>query len=534
MSYVYVYDGSVVNIDVSTTGEKTIASFTFTDAPAGTYAIIVMVSAEITATDGGMGKLLLYRDTTQLYVDEQTRKISSSNTGEQDRTTVFIALDTSAPASPSYTVKVNITTAVSATVPMEVKAMAICLNNIQYSYTNSSAVSVSTGSIVTIASLSTSLPAGKRVVMAPVNYLSNGTPGSAGEGNIRLKKGTTVVSSNQFAVWTYNNCLAPILLIYLDDATDANPTYSVEVYGSPNGGTVDCQIFAFLAGDAYFLDGGSVVIGTSETTLGSLSTAFSQGIDVYAIAAFQLDNTTSATIRLVNAGYLRLQQNNSTTGQIVNDTVFGVRANAGSGDGSTYGLLGKFTTSTASPSFQAKATGTARGVNGEVKIIVFQVVIIEYKNVSDSASFTDAVSVSSAIYVSDSMQFTDSPRSDAEIYASDGVSFTEEITSPKQVYASDSVSFTEEIKPLEMYVSDSVSFTETVRTQAEIPIHDTISFTEMASRTEPIQAVSDTVRFSEVIHISRNIQRLQYAKRLVASKRVISTERVEEHRRLGP
>jgi hypothetical protein len=188
-------------------------------------------------------------------------------------------------------------------------------------------------------------------------------------------------------------------------------------------------------------------------------------------------------------------------------------------------VLARLDTGTANPSYQIKMTARIAGLNGEAKILAFSLVVIQYVNVSDTISFTEAVSTAVQTFATDTVPLSDAARSDAEISVSDTITFTEEITSPKQVYATDSVSFTESIGPNELTVSDVISFTEAVGIEAHISASDAISFTEAASRTEPIQAVSDSITFSEVVSVQRNIQRLGTARRLIVAKRVIADER---------
>lgn len=529
-----VFGPTTVNPGFNSTGEKTLLTMS-TTLPAGGKNVIIAILMQTSAVSiSPVCTLRIKKGATILY---ETYSFVIQEGSGRSYPHMLMAVDTSPAGNDTYTFTINITTAGANTSDVHVQGIVIKADDASIAY-NTSAVSIAAGGTATITSLNTTYPANIKVVALAYVLLYHTVANThylIGAGNVKLKQDTTVISQIQFNVGSYGSQRPGVAnLAWLGTVTSSSQAWSVEV---TNGSSTTFYAYAilvtFTVADGAFLDTASVALTSgSQVTVGNLSTTLAGDVVVIAIAA--ADNTTT-TDNLVafNANDVVLQKDNSSTGQTAN-LVNWIFSDSGRYGRSGYLPLVRLDTAVSNPSYQIKMTARASGINGEAKILAFSLLVIQYVNVSDSASFTDAVSVSSAIYVSDSMQFTDSPRSDAEIYASDSVSFTEEITSPKQVYASDSVSFTEEIKPLEMYVSDSVSFTETVRTQAEIPVHDTISFTETASRTEPIQAVSDTVRFSEVVYISRNIQRLQYAKRLVASKRVISTERVEEHRRLGP
>jgi hypothetical protein len=128
-----------------------------------------------------------------------------------------------------------------------------------------------------------------------------------GAGNIKLKSGATVVSSNEFNIGSFRD-IYPLRasLIYLDTPTSDSQTYSVEITnGSTQAHNCWAEIIAFDVTDAAFLDTDSVAVGTSQTTVGNLSTTLSGDVAVIALAAAESTVPTDGTISTKMGSYYR-------------------------------------------------------------------------------------------------------------------------------------------------------------------------------------------------------------------------------------
>jgi hypothetical protein len=209
-----------------------------------------------------------------------------------------------------------------------------------------------------------------------------------GAGNIKLKSGATVVSSNQFDIGSYRD-IYPLRasLIYLDTPTSDSQTYSVEI---TNDSTIahNCfaEIIAFDVTDAAFLDTDSVAVGTSsQTTVGNLSTTLSGDVAVIALAAAESTAASDGTIFEKNG--VVLQRDNSSTGQVSNLVVwyiFSTSSNARSG----VLPLFRYDTGVTNPSYQVKMKFLTQGGNCEAKILAFTMAAGQQFTVSLSETLT--------------------------------------------------------------------------------------------------------------------------------------------------
>jgi hypothetical protein len=618
----------------TTTGEKTLLTMN-TTLPSGGRNIILVSFAGAPNTSAS-GVFRIYKGSTLLYETRITGEYFSY-TRTRPHHHLLIAVDSSPSGNDSYSFRINVTTSSSTTGNIHVQGMVIKADTAVWGY-NTTAVSIAAGATGTVTSINTSFASGSKVVVIATVYASAATTTTGdylvGAGNIKLKAGTTVVSSNQFNIGSYGN-VYPLRasLIYLDTPSSGSQTYSVEI---TNGSTqtYNCwaEIVAFDVYDAAFLDTGSVAVGTSQTTVGNLSTTLSGDVAVIALAAAERTATTDGTT--FNANTVVLQKDGSSTDEVSSQVLWYMYRTSYAGRSGVLPLF-RYDTGVSNPSYQVKMTANSGSPNGEAKMLAFSLGLVQYVNVSDvisfsesvsttvstfvtdtvtlsdivspeaevsasdtvtfteevtipqqvyatdsanivdsigpielsvsdSASFTEAVGVevpvhevpvsdsvsftetvgteaqvsasdaisfseaasaAASTFVSDTLSLSDTARSDAEIPVSEAITFTEEVTVPQEVHATDSVSFTESVGPNELTVLDAVSFTEAVGIEAHIGVSDAISFTETASRTEPIQAVSDTITFSEVVSVQRNIQRLEAARRLITAKRVISDQR---------
>jgi hypothetical protein len=519
-----VFGPQTYTMDYNTAGERTMMSMNTTLAAGGKNIILAVYKSGNFSALQENHRIRIYKGTTLLYGSLIDQRFNGG--GQSAKVYMIIAVDDNPTGNDSYTFREYIPVAESALGFIQTQGIVIKSDDAVWGY-NAAPVSVASGATVTLTSISTSFPAGSKVAIVAVVYGSHTTSGHylISAGNVRIKSGATVISSNQFAFGS-DRTGEPgwVHLLCLDTPTTDMQTYSVEVYNNTGVSfNFAAEIVAFRVYDGAFLDTASVALTNgSQVTVGNLTTSLTG--DVVTIGMAAAENTSNSDVTAFNANDVVLQLNNSTTGQISNLISWYLDRTGYHGRSGVLPLF-RIDRGVTNPSYQIKMTARASGINGEAKILAFSLAVIQYVNVSDTISFTEAVSTAAQAFVTDTASLSDAARSDAEISVSDAISLTEEITNPKQVYAADSLSFTESIGPNELRALDAIAFTEAVGIEAHIGISDPISFTETASRTEPTRAVSDSITFSEVVSVQRNIQRLEAARRLTEAKRVISDRR---------
>ena len=368
---VRVVGPNLVDPGFTSTGEKPLLSLP-TTFPAGGKNVILVSYAGYTSTSA-RGTFRIYKGSTILY---ETRIAGEHLTTTRTRPFhhLLIAVDPTPVGSDSYSFYVNITTAGTATGFVHVQGMVIRADEAVWGY-NTAAVNIPAGGTGTVVSINTNFPAGRRVVVIATVYAGAATT-TAGEyligvGNIKLKAGTTVVSSNRFNIGSYRDVYPlRVSLIYLDTPTSGSQTYSVEI---TNGSSVayNCyaEIVAFDVYDAAYLDTAPVAVGTAQTTVGNLVTNLSDEVAVIALAAAERPTTSDGDTFLEDT--VVLQMNNSSTGQVGNRVrwyMFRSSTNARSGVLPLFRYDGDVT----SPTYQVKMTAAASGVaNGKAQILTF-------------------------------------------------------------------------------------------------------------------------------------------------------------------
>ena len=370
---VQVFGPITVDPGFTTTGEKTLLTMN-TSLPANGRNVILVAYVGFTSASA-RGTFRIYKGSTLLY---ETRIAGEHLTTSRTRPFhhLLMAVDNSPAGNDTYSFRINVTTAGTATGNVHVQGMVIKADRAYWAF-NTSAVNIPAGGTGTVVSVSTTFPVGSKVVVIATVYAGAATT-TAGEyligaENIRLNAGAIVGSTNQFNIGSYRDIYPlRVSLIYLDTPTTSPQTYSV---GMTNGSAVahNCwaEIVAFDVEDAAFLDTGSVAIGTTQTTVGNLATNLSGDVAVIALAAAERVATSDATT--FNANTVVLQRDNSTTGQVGNLVawyIFRTAYNARSG----VLPLFRYDTGVTNPSYQVKMTAAAAGVaNGEAKILAFLV-----------------------------------------------------------------------------------------------------------------------------------------------------------------
>jgi hypothetical protein len=385
-----VFGPTTVDPGFTSTGEKTLLTMN-TTLPAGGINVVIVsfVRSDALQTEA-QGTYRIYKGSTLLYESKLTEYFNYS--GMRARHVLLIAVDTSPAGNDNYYFKINITTAGTATGSVHVQGIVVKTDDAVWGY-NTTAVSIEAGATATITSISTSFPANSKVAIIAVAYGSHTSTGSylIGAGNVKLKSGATVISSNQFNVGSYQST-EPfwVSLVYLDTPASSSQTYSVEI---TNGSSVafNCyaEVVAFTVYDGAFLDTGSVALTSgSQVTVGNLTTALLGNVVVIGLAA--AENTSSTSGTAFNAGDVVLQLNNSATGQISNlvGWYFGITTAA-----SRSGILPLFRldSGVSNPSYQIKMTARVSGINGEAKILAFTISLLV--SVSDSGSGAELITV---------------------------------------------------------------------------------------------------------------------------------------------
>jgi uncharacterized protein with HEPN domain len=344
-----------------------------TTLPSGGNNIILVSYAGYTSVSAP-GTFRIYKGSTLLY--------ESRIAGEHFTTTrtrpfhhLLIAVDSTPAGNDSYSFRINITLNGSTSGSVHVQGMVIKVDTAVWGY-NTTAVNIASGGTGTVTSINTSFASGSKVVVIATVYAGAATTTVGdyliGAGNIKLKSGSTVVASNQFNIGSYRD-VYPLRasLIYLDTPTSSSQTYSVEITnGSTQAHNCYAEIVAFDVADAAFLDTASVAVGTTQTTVGNLSTTLSGDVAVIALAAAERTATNDGDTFAANA--VVLQRDNSSTGQVGNLRIwyiFRTSYNARSG----VLPLFRYDSGVTNPSYQVKMTASGGSPNGEAKILAFLV-----------------------------------------------------------------------------------------------------------------------------------------------------------------
>jgi len=365
-----VFGPTTVNIDFSTTGEKTLLTMS-TTLQAGGQNVIVVSHVFNGAVNAGAGATWRIKKGATILYETKISNESVQGGGQRAKHVMIIAVDSSPSGNDSYTFTLNLTTTVSTSGASHVQGIVIKTGDAQWAY-NTTAVSISAGATATVVSLSTSYPANSKVVALAFIYPYNTGSADAllGAGNVKLKLDTTVISSNQFSPGSYSSILpAHVNLEWFGNVSTSPQTWSVEV---TNGSSYTFGAYAVIATftvvDGAFLDTNSVALTNgSQVTVGSLSTTLIGDVAVIGLAA--AENTSSTSV-VFNANDVVLQKDNSSTNQISNLVCWYLEPSSYSGRSGIMPLF-RVDTDVTNPSYQIKMTARASGINGEAKIVVF-------------------------------------------------------------------------------------------------------------------------------------------------------------------
>ncbi|MEM4407427.1 MAG: hypothetical protein QXI19_01645 [Candidatus Caldarchaeum sp.] len=366
-----VFSSSTVNLNTSSTGEKSVMTIS-TSLPSGNKNVIIVWIETGAASSSGAwtGKIRLYSGSTLLA--ESVQLITSGTAGQEgvDKYAYVFGVDNNPPANASYSVVINVTTTLSATTPIRVLAMVMKATYATRAISAGEA-SVSAGATATVVSTSPGFPAGKYGILAAYAERQSNTSGQTLNAfNVAIFLDGTSVSSNQFNF--YNRVSSQLVnngALLAGVTVSGNNTFSLRVTNNKSITTYFVgELVVFDVADYVFVDPAtSVAVNTTETTIYNLSTTLSGEVAVFAMLS--LKNTSSSRI-LFAANSLKLQINNQSTIQETNAINKAVEASNNFYDMVVH-LYMRVDSGVSSPSYQVKATAPSTGVYAEAKMLAF-------------------------------------------------------------------------------------------------------------------------------------------------------------------
>jgi hypothetical protein len=364
-----VFGPVTVDPGFNSTGEKTLLVMNTTLPAGGKNVIIVFVGVNGSAINLARGTFRIKKGSTILYGDVHTFYLNYS------RSYAYIAVDDNPTGNDAYVATINITS-VGSSASVHVQGVVIKADDVNWAY-NNTAVNIAAGSTATVVSLTTNYPPNSKVVAIMIldGYRSDGSYGHTyiGAGSVRLKLGTTVLTSNPYALGSYMIDLPGWwILVWGGIVTSAPQTWNIEVYNNSTP-TVPYGFFGaivtFTVSDFAFLDSASSTLSnTSLTTVGNMATTLAGDVVVLAIPSG--GNTTSNAGLGFPTGYIVLQKDNDVTTQIDNKVAQYLDSSSSWMRAQMY-FLARVDISTSNPSYQVKMRAGWNGINGEAKILAF-------------------------------------------------------------------------------------------------------------------------------------------------------------------
>ncbi len=331
---------------------------------------IIIASVQLRSTDsGGMpeevtgGNLRLTSGSTLVAANQFGLAVSAA---DKEQTYVLIGKH-SASANPTYVID-----ACSDDTFVQAEAKMVAISGVTNAvYADGS--SVSCNDTDTILATLSSVPAGRNVIIASVHIDNEDLAQNLQAGDIKIKRTDFGgIASNEFAITLGTNKAtqyATILLIAIDWVATPS-TYTVTMQG-PQLCHAEAKAVALQTAGSAIIDGSSVAVGTSATTLATLSTNFASGSEVVVIGAGQFDDTnTGEETYAANTGFRLLE---SGTARSANEFIMqAFQAGGSPADGHRHSLIWRTINSQAGPSYALDATASATGQNGEAKILALQ------------------------------------------------------------------------------------------------------------------------------------------------------------------
>lgn len=361
-------DGASVGVGTATTTLGTLA----TTLTAGDNIVLGKVSFRNTNANRQIapGNLRLLRGGTVLatnqFIIDVGRSPPSNNNFPQE-TQYLLVRDAGAPANATYSVTASAT---NTNINSEVKMIAF--NGVpNSSFQDGGGVAVGTAT-TTLMTHNSTVPAGTNVLMAVVQIdnTSNGTR-SINPGNLRLLRGATVLSTNEFALnlarQSRVNQGTGMLLLARDVGAPANPVYTVTGLASGNGLIAEAKVVVLNGVQSAFFDGGSVAVGTAPTTTGALATTFPVGTNLV-IASTQYDNSSGA-LRSILAGNERIVFGGVAQATSAYDIDLCSSGGTSACDDFDKGIMWRQNATAPNPAYSLQVFADNTGIAGETKLL---------------------------------------------------------------------------------------------------------------------------------------------------------------------
>jgi hypothetical protein len=366
-----VFGPVTVDPGFNTTGEKTLLTMATTLPAGGKNVIIVFVEANGQAMTNARGTLRIKKGTTILYGDLHTFRLNYA------RGYAYIAVDDSPTGSDTYVVTVNVVAAGSSSSAVHVQGIVIKTDDANWAF-NATAVNISAGATATVVSLTTSYPVGSKVVAVMIldGYRSDGSSGhtNIGAGSIRLKLGTTVLTSSPHAIGSHaQDQPGWWILLWGGIVSTSTQTWGIEVYNNSTPAVPYAffgEIVTFTVSDLAFLDSASSTLSTTSlTTVGNVTTTLTGDVAVLAVPSGENPSSTSYGTAF-SSGYIVLQKNNDPASQVTNLVAqyLGITSDWSR---SQVFFLARVDTAVSNPSYQVKMQAGWSGINGQAKILAF-------------------------------------------------------------------------------------------------------------------------------------------------------------------
>lgn len=343
-----------------------------TTLPAGDNVVLAKVSFRNTNNNRRInpGDLRLLRGATLLasnqFIIDVGRSPPSANNFPQESQYILFR-DLAVPANTSYSVTAQ---ANNNNINAEVKMLAF--NGVpNSSFQDGGGVAMGSGpGLTTLLTHNSAVPAGTNVLMAVVQ-LDNTAGGTRtiSAGDLRLARGATLLSTNQFALNLARasrvNQGTAMLLLARDVGAPAGPVYTVSGMASNNGVNAEVKIAVLNGVLSDFLDGGSVAVATTATTMGALATTFPAGENLV-IASSQYENASGGA-RSILAGNERIV----FAGVPQATSSYDIDLCSGTPECNDFdkGILWRQPTAAPDPAYSLQVLASGVGINGETKLL---------------------------------------------------------------------------------------------------------------------------------------------------------------------
>lgn len=308
--------------------------------------------------------------------------------------TMLLGRDIGAPSNPTYGI---FGAASGSGLNSEVKFLVINgLASGDSVFSDGASVSLGT-SATTLVSQATTFPessaSSPNIIVAAVQHDGTGDAVQIPAGGTRIQRSTNTLASNQYGWRVPKDSPSDgsfEFLVALDNSAPVNPTYVVDSRTGLSSGasSAEAKVLIFRGLSASFVDTGSVSIGTSRTVIGSLSTSFAAGDDVF-LGAIQLEAVGAVLTVAAAADDIRRTGDSASSSNQFSQTLKESSTNDNSGP--IQGFVRKVTTTAANPSYEGAATEPSGGtLNAELKLVA-----IHIRDTSSATSETEfAFSVS--------------------------------------------------------------------------------------------------------------------------------------------